>query len=192
MMDFTLNNTKYDLLSYPNIAILGNTGCGKTTIARKIIKELLSNNIEVEVIGSKADFEYSDINSKIDDNDDYFYYSFIEDLYNELNERKNSNSNGIKLIVLDDLTDSIPYTPLYGDEGFTNKLSSLLREGYKYGMYFIIISQRITDSVYKSSFRDNTHIHIYMRCNNDKESEFLVGDNSLTSFGRGEYKVELK
>ncbi len=189
-MEFTLNNEKYDLCAHPNISIVGNTACGKTTITRRIAKSLLSNGIKPEVIGSKASFEYNDIDCEIVDI--YPYTDYIDTLFSEYENRKTQGVRDTRVIVIDDLSDVAPTNNPTKDDSYTTKLSSLLKNGHEYGMYFIIISQRITDSVYKPDFRDNTHIHIYMRTNNAMESEFLIGDDSLSSLNRGEYKIEIK
>ena len=190
---FNLNNKEFDMSSNPGIAILGNVASGKTTIARKIIKQLTtSSNIECEVLGSKSEFEYSDLNVRIaSDNDEYCYYWRIKSLYNELNDLISNNKRTNRLIILDDITDSMPYPALDGDNTFKKYLTFLLEEGYKYGMYFMILSQRVGKTTFPFEYRKNTHIHIFMRVNNESESVFLLDDDSLVSLKRGEYKIEL-
>lgn len=188
ILKFKLNDNEYKL---QNIFILGNTHCGKTTIARRIIKQLKNSRIEIIVMGDKAYVDYQDLNIKILEPNDNWDRDYINEFRNELDKRiKNDLEENIKLIIIDDISSLISY-PFANDESLAN-LSYLIEKGKKYGIYFVILSQRICESTYKEEYRKNTDIHIYMRCNNEDESRFLIGNESLKSLNRGEYILELK
>ena len=178
-----LNHIEYDL---QNIFIIGNTACGKTTIARSFVNQLKNDNNEIYVIGDKAYIDYYDLNINIcEDN----YINRINKWKNELDNRMNNGFIGNKVIIIDDIS-SLLTRPFNNAESINN-LHYLIDKGKHYGMYFIILSQRICESTYNDEFRKNTSLHIYMRCNNSDESKFLIGDDSLVSLKRGEFKVEL-
>ena len=185
---FKLNDNEYRL---QNIFILGNTCSGKTTIARRIIKQLKNSNVEIIAIGDKSYIDYHDLDINILESNDNWDRDYIKVLKEDLEKRiSNDSYDRIKLIIIDDISGVITY-PLANDESLAN-LSYLIEKGKKYGIYFIILSQRICGATYKEEYRKNTDIHIYMRCNNEEESRFLIGNESLKSLKKGEYILELK
>ena len=189
VLKFKLNDNEYKL---QNIFILGNTCAGKTTIARRIIKQLKPSGIEIIAMGDKAYVDYDDLDINIFEPDDNNWdRKFIKSLKEDLEERiKTDSKDNIKLIIIDDISGVIAY-PFADDESITN-LSYLIEKGKDYGIYFIILSQRICEATYKDEYRKNIDMHIYMRCNNEEESRFLIGNDSLKSLNRGEYILELK
>lgn len=180
-----LNDNEYDL---QNIFITGNTQCGKTTIARSFISQLQKEEIEIYVVGDKAYVDYRDLNVHICDAINLRHVYYIYGWNRELKKRMVEGYSSLKVIIIDDVT-SLLYYPTNTDESI-NRLCYLVQNGPKYGMYFIILSQRICKSTFKSEFRKNTSLHIYMRCNNAEESRFLIGNDSLVSLKRGEFKIE--
>ena len=185
---FKLNDNEYRL---QNIFILGNTCSGKTTIARRIIKQLKNSNIEIIAMGDKSYADYHDLDINILEPNDNWDRDYIKGIKEDLDKRIiNDSYDNSKLIIIDDISCVISY-PFVNDESLAN-LSYLIEKGKEYGIYFIILSQRICETAYKEEYRKNTDIHIYMRCNNEDESKFLIGNESLKSLKKGEYILELK